>query len=225
MSCHATIRLGTRQKTSWSGPGLLCPGDDAKGRAALLDGIWRQISDILAECVANQGLLKRQTSLGRVFVSLAQAALMVNILNTMSLGLQVRPDSGSFLLKRLPDTRLRPCATANLCVDTVYNLSKFVFVRCSNVMVLPTKTVTSHWGSARLESIPEVEELGPAARRALTLVEVAAQRHPEIVVSGHDHHVTVHQLAHDQWLHIRSPACLCHRVLPAFPGTSAWLAT
>eukprot|EP00439_Symbiodinium_sp_Y106_P063051 s4891_g9.t1 len=67
---------------------------------------------------AAQRLLKRQTSLGRVFVSLAQAALMVNILNTMSLGLQVRPDSGS------------------------------------------------------LESIPEVEELGPAARRALTLVEV-----------------------------------------------------
>lgn len=55
---------------------------------------------------AAQRLLKRQTSLGRVFMSLAQSALIINILNTM------------------------------------------------------------------LESIPEVEALGPSARRALTFVEV-----------------------------------------------------
>jgi len=65
---------------------------------------------------AAQRLLKRQTSLGRVFVSLAQAALMVNILNTI------------------------------------------------------------HWGSPQ-----SIDACG----------------------SGHR-------------------ACLCHRVLPAFPGTSAW---
>ncbi|CAE7254912.1 KCNA2 [Symbiodinium natans] len=55
---------------------------------------------------AAQRLLRRQTSLGRVFMGLAQAALIINILNTM------------------------------------------------------------------LESIPEVEALGPEARRSLTLVEV-----------------------------------------------------
>ena len=128
-----------------------------KAAQRFLTGLWSFANFRISwRGVSHQGLLKRQTSLGRVFMSLAQSALIINILNTMSLGVQkvrlrlanwregflIRPDSGSFLLNVCqPDT----VSEQTLFLDHWAPTQKASLAR--HVWTLCDPQLDGHWGA------------------------------------------------------------------------------